>query len=640
MASHYKILLVEDDKIDQMAFERFVRSEKLPYEYHIASSVADALKLLETEAFDLALMDYSLGDGTSLELFPAAQHLPIIIITGSNDLDTAVGLMKAGAYDLLVKDTQGNYLITLPVTVKNAIERWRDQQELNQYRENLEKALVERTAAWLEGDLHLQAIVDATPTIVFSLDTAANFTYIYGDTEDILGQAVNGLIGQALSLIFPEQSLVKESLQRLLPGETFLADLEANGRWLSINLSPRVENKLVTGFIGVVHDISKRKQAELKLIQEHNLLRTLLDNIPDYVFIKDRDGRFIETNQAHAAGANISREEMLNRTAIEVFDPSIAEQFHTDDNYVMTTGKSIVNEERITTGADGSKRWVLTTKIPLFDEDKKTTIGLIGISRDVTERRQAEEERLQIERTRIEIENQRELLELKQRFIATASHDFRTPLSIIKMSANGLESYYERLSPETRARKFNQIYMQIDLMTNLLDDVLIVSKFNAGKQDFAPIDFQLKTFCERIWEDMLEVDQQNHQCHFEFLASNETIKAEEHRLQQVLVNMLSNAFKYTPAGGSVYFQVTNDERFINFIIRDTGYGIPLADQRHLFEPFYRASNVKNIQGTGLGLMIVKAYIDLHNGKISVQSEEGIGTSFTVQLPFIQEVPKE
>lgn len=634
MAIQYKILLLEDDQVDQMAFERFVRSEKLLYDYRIASSIAEARKLLAAEHFDLALMDYSLGDGTSLELFPAAQHLPIIIITGSHDLKIAVDLMKAGAYDLLLKDNQGDYLITLPVTVKNAIERWQDQEELKHYREHLEMVIVERTAAWLEGDLHLQAIVEATPTIVFSLDAAANFTFISGDTEGILGHSLHTLLGETLFLLFPQQSPLEQGFQKAVAGETFTADLEINGRWVAINVSPKVENKTVTGFIGVVHDISQRKQAELKVVQERNLLRTLLDNIPDYIFIKDRDGRFIETNLAHAAGANISREEMLSRTAIEVFDPSLAEQFHADDNYVMMSGKSIINEERLTKGADGSNRWVLTTKVPLYDEDQQVIIGLIGISRDVTERRQAEADRLQIERNRIEIENQREVLELKQRFIATASHDFRTPLSVIKMSASGLEAYYDRLEPENRAKKFRQIHTQIDLMTNLLDDVLILSKVSAGKQDFKPRKFELKAFCERVWELMLEVDQQKHQQHFEFLASHEMISAEEHLLQQVLVNLLGNAFKYTPAAGAVYFQVTDDEHFVNFIIRDTGCGIPLADQSHLFEPFYRASNVRNIQGTGLGLMIVRAYIDLHRGNISVQSEEGIGTSFMVQIPLV------
>ena len=320
---------------------------------------------------------------------------------------------------------------------------------------------------------------------------------------------------------------------------------------------------------------------------------------------------------------------------MEVFSPSVEEQFHTEDLHVIASGRSIINEERVSTTADGSKRFVLTTKVPLYDSSKREIMGVVGISRDITDRRKIEEIRLQGERLRIEIEKEREVIEMKQRFIATASHDFRTPLAIINMCAHTLEEYHDRLTPEKRGEKLKQIQAQIGHMVDLLEAVLTLSKINAGKFPFSPHLFDLKSFCDRIWEDMVGIDRDEHQHEFRYAADLPQVKADEKLLQYVLVNLLSNAFKYTPAGGNVQFNVVNDDQFLTFRVSDTGFGIPEADQKHLFEPFYRATNVKNIQGTGLGLMSVKAYVELHGGKIAVHSKVGTGTTFTAQFPLHQ-----
>ncbi|MBA3867814.1 MAG: PAS domain S-box protein [Anaerolineae bacterium] len=616
-----------------MAFERFVRSEDLPYDYTIAGSVAEAKKILASQSFDVALMDHILGDGTSLDLFEAAQNMPIIVITVSSDQQIAVDVMKAGAYDFLAKDREGNYLIALPIIVTHAVERWQAQRELLQYQNHLQEMIKERTKAMLEGELRLLTIVESTPIIVFSLDIDTKFTFVAGHTEEILGYSPSDLIGKSLLLLFPDTEEAKMRFQAAYFGEKFSNDVEINGHWLSISAFAKWENESIIGIIGVVHDISERKRAELAMAQERNLLRTLLDNIPDYIFIKDRQGHLVESNGAHAAGAKLMPEEIISRTAVEVFDNAVTEQFHADDLQVMDSGLSVTNEERITTAVDGSKRFALITKVPLYDDNTREIVGLVGISRDITDRRKIDEMRLQATQLRIEIEKEREVIEMKQRFIATASHDFRTPLAVINMTAHTLETYFDRLSPEKRSQKLKQIQSQVVHMVDLLEAVLTLSKIDAGKFPFCPRLFDLKIFCDRVWEDVIGMDEQQHQHHFDFVASILQIKADEHLLQYVLVNLLSNAFKYTPEGGDVHFHIANDDQFITFKISDTGFGIPKVDLKYLFEPFYRASNVKNIQGSGLGLMIVKAYIELHGGTIAVDSEEGVGTTFTAQLPL-------
>ena len=152
-----RILLIEDDKIDQMAFERLVKREDLPYDYEIAGSVSEARKALAAERFDALLMDYLLGDGTAFDLFGEARDAPIVMMTGRGDEAVAVQAMKAGAYDYLVKDPEGNYLTTLPVTVESVIGRRLAEEELERYREHLEELVEERTAELTRANEQLVA---------------------------------------------------------------------------------------------------------------------------------------------------------------------------------------------------------------------------------------------------------------------------------------------------------------------------------------------------------------------------------------------------------------------------------------------------------------------------------------------------
>ncbi|MEA3351531.1 MAG: ATP-binding protein [Chloroflexota bacterium] len=156
MEEKIKVLYVEDDKIDQIAFERFVEREGLRYDYVITGSVAETRDVLVTGRFDIALVDYLLGDGTAFDLIDAIGETPIIIITGSGDEEIAVRAMKAGAVDYLIKDPQGNYLTTLPVTVEHTLRRQRAEEELQQHRERLEELVEERTAELIVANQQLQ----------------------------------------------------------------------------------------------------------------------------------------------------------------------------------------------------------------------------------------------------------------------------------------------------------------------------------------------------------------------------------------------------------------------------------------------------------------------------------------------------
>ena len=153
-----RLLLVEDDKVDQMAFERFVREESLPYDYTATRSISAAEEVLKSQEYDVVISDYMLGDGTAFDIFDQTKDAPIIVVTGTGNEEVAVTAMKQGAYDYIMKDPEGNYLKTLPSTVELALKRKQTEKELRNYQERLEFMVKERTAQ-LEAEIvvHKQA---------------------------------------------------------------------------------------------------------------------------------------------------------------------------------------------------------------------------------------------------------------------------------------------------------------------------------------------------------------------------------------------------------------------------------------------------------------------------------------------------
>jgi signal transduction histidine kinase len=245
--------------------------------------------------------------------------------------------------------------------------------------------------------------------------------------------------------------------------------------------------------------------------------------------------------------------------------------------------------------------------------------------RDVTDRARY------TELLRVQLEKERELLELKERFISMVSHEFRAPLTVILSSAELLKNYAERLSGEKRLGHIGRIENQAQRMAHMLESVLTISRAKAGKLTFSPVLVDLKAFCQHILDD-LRPNHPTHQFTFDAAGNLDGICVDETLLQHMLLNLLSNAVKYSPIGGTITLRVTREDNMVLIQISDTGIGIPTDDQKRLFEPFHRARNTKDIQGTGLGLTIVKNSVEIHGGTIDVTSREGIGTTFTIRLP--------
>jgi signal transduction histidine kinase len=269
--------------------------------------------------------------------------------------------------------------------------------------------------------------------------------------------------------------------------------------------------------------------------------------------------------------------------------------------------------------------WLLRRKVRERTAELATTNASLG--QEVAERTRAQSDLARA------LNTERELNELKSRFVAIVSHEFRTPLGIIMSAVELLRNYGERLPAGKREELHNDIHTSTRHMSGLMEQVLVLGRVEGGRLGYRPVPIDLEQLCGRLTDESLSAT--NRRCRIEFRAEGDLSGAQgdEILLRHILSNLLSNGVKYSPAGGVVEFEVRREGGGAVFSVRDAGIGIPDADLPHLFEAFRRASNVGETPGTGLGLLIVKRCVELQAGAIEVESKVGAGTTVVVKLPL-------
>jgi signal transduction histidine kinase len=228
---------------------------------------------------------------------------------------------------------------------------------------------------------------------------------------------------------------------------------------------------------------------------------------------------------------------------------------------------------------------------------------------------------------------EKELGQLKSNFVSMVSHEFRTPLGIIMSSAEILRDYLEQLEPDERQRHLQSIAKNTRRMADLMEEVLLLGRFDAGKMEFQPAPLDLASFCRRLVDEMLSATHRRCPIHLTVGYLPPSVEGDERLLRHIFTNLLTNAVKYSEPGVPVSFSLRVEERELVCAIQDAGVGIPEADMEWLFKAFHRGRNVGQRPGSGLGLVIVKRCVELHGGRIKVDSKAGAGTTVTVRLPL-------
>ncbi len=253
------------------------------------------------------------------------------------------------------------------------------------------------------------------------------------------------------------------------------------------------------------------------------------------------------------------------------------------------------------------------------------------LEREVAERTdQLKKSLAQLEQS---LSKEKELNELKSHFVSMASHEFRTPLATIQAASDALLRYSEQMTTYQREERLHKIQVEVKRMTELLEDILSISKVESGTQrlQLAPID--LPQMCQDILGEVSVLASKNHHLSLNCPTPIDVIWLDSKLMRQVLINLLSNAIKYSPQGGNITLSLYQEQQQIIITIEDQGMGIPIKDQERVFDAFYRAQNVGSITGTGLGLSIAKSSIELQGGSLTIKSQEGVGTTVTISLPI-------
>ncbi len=402
-----------------------------------------------------------------------------------------------------------------------------------------------------------------------------------------------------------------------------LAALQALGRQVMTQL----ELRLNLAKLG--QTVARQKRTEEALLSSIATNRALLNAIPDLMF-RIKEGIVTDYKAPKESQLFLDAVDCLGKKVEEFLPACVVPAFLSCVAQAQQTGELQVLEYQ----------WTLQEKLLYWEarfavsEDDE----VVAIVRNITERKQAEDELL------LALKKEKELNELKSRFISMASHEFRTPLTAILGSTELLKYYGQRWSEQKKEVHFDRISSHVQHMTQLLDDVLLVGKAEAGKLDFNPSWMNVIQFCHCLVEELQLSAGHQHTLIFTPQSwSNKNpneadltpclfAELDEKLLQHILSNLLSNAIKYSPAGSTIEFSLTCLDNYIVFQIQDRGIGIPEEDQPRLFEAFHRATNASKLPGTGLGLAIVKNAVDLQGGEITVNSQVNVGTTFTVKLP--------
>lgn len=447
------------------------------------------------------------------------------------------------------------------------------------------------------------------------------------DLESLIGKTDFDFLPEASAQRYfeAEQSLL-ETGQPLPNFEIFIPEERGGPTWYLVTKAPLQDHTgQITGLMGVNRDITERKLAASALSEERNLLQTIIDHIPDKIYIKDRQSHFVLANRATITAQHRScLEDVVGTTDFDYMNPERAQEHLDGEQVLMETGEAIVNQELfVPEELAGQPMWFLVTKMPISSDDGSVT-GLVGINRDITARKVAEQRALELA---LEQERSRILAD----FITDASHEFRTAVTIIQTSAYLLSktSDYDK-----QQQQVAYIVSQLNSLVRLIDSLITMSRLDRTTQleeQETRLDDLLRLVVESV-----DAQAEDRALEIEMRLDNAVppVRIDREKLVNALSNILSNAIHYTPDGGKITVRTFAQDGCVAVEISDTGMGMTEDVQQHIFTRFYRADAAHTTHGFGLGLPIAQRIVELHQGRIEVESAPDSGSTFRVILPRV------
>lgn len=515
----------------------------------------------------------------------------------------------------------------------------RAKRSLLNSRNELEDKVIARTAELSKSREQFHSLIESAPDAMIVAAANGRIIMVNRMAERLFGYQRDELIGKPVECLLPEafhvthvqlrQQYMENPVPRMLDSSTVFKAQTKSGLQVpvEITLSPIATDEGVV-VASAIRDVTLRRQAEKTLAHSRDMLRNVLDNIPNLVFVTDAKSQFIEVNHAVERFLNIPREQIIGKDTFAFFEPQMAKRIQRDDREVLNSGVFKHFEEEVLDGY-GNKVYLATVKTPFTLGDAP---AVLGVATDITQRKKEEQE-LADAKQRAETAS-----EAKSRFLANMSHEIRTPMNaIIGMSYLALQTTLDR-----QQRNYVQkVHQSAESLLEIINDILDFSKIEAGRLDIEHAEFLLEDVLDNF-VNLVGLKAEQKGLHLLFDIDPDVPSAligDSLRLGQVLLNLGNNAVKFTEQG-ELTLEIrltaqTNDQVELNFCMFDTGIGMREEQLERLFDAFSQAdtSTTRKYGGSGLGLTISKNLIEKMGGNIGVSSTLGEGSRFYFNLPL-------
>lgn len=633
MEDKISILHLEDQVADSILIKALISKWFTSFDYYFVDDEPSFIKALEEKKIDVILSDYELPDYSGSDALLLVKkhypHIPFIFVTGKMGEDSAIESLLNGATDYVMKSKPER----LVPAIKRVI-----------YEAELLKDRIASDLALRENEEKFRNLIESISDVIFEIDSQWRIQYISPVIEKIMGYKPDELIGNSFfNLVYgPDKQLMTDRFSELHEKVETVHEYRSNTKagdicWVRTSVKAIFDGAAFIGGSGTIIDITKRKEDEEALFKEQYLMEILMNIIPDHLYFKDIESKFIRISKSNNSSFNINdTSQAIGKTDFDFFSKEHAQAAYLDEQEIIRTGEPLIKEEK-ETWADGPDTWVFTTKLPLRDREGNI-VGTFGISRDITERKQFEEELL-LAKNKAEASDR-----LKTAFIRNISHEIRTPL-------NGILGFGQLMSEPNLSLEDKEDFLVMvnessnrlmNTVTNIMDISIIVS----GNQEIKKKDIDLNAFFYEIFNKF------NPRCALKKLTLSVQkqsgidelpINSDPELLNKLMNHLVDNAIKFT-YNGDIAIGCTKLEHEVEFFIKDTGIGIALNEQQRIFDQFIQGddSSKRDHEGSGLGLSIAKELVELLGGRIWVESVKDQGSTFFFTIPigvFSPEVPE-
>lgn len=637
--------------MDARLIQHNIKAHGMDATFRLVSSRKDFEAALSEDEFDLVLVDFHLPDINALQAIQLLKengiNLPILLVSGLISGESAVEVVKAGASDYILKD----HLPRLVPAIRRALDIHQREQRLKNHEEEIKKVntiLKQAESLGKLGAFEWQFINDQLTltsglNLILELDASNSHPRIW----EILGFIVPEDLQELSEKV---SQAIKQPGRKNLPFTEDFRIRTTGGIEKYVNSKGEIlydPSGSPIKMVGVIQDITKQKEAEAaikklneeleqkvldrteELAKSEAQYRLISENISDLVIALGKSGKFEFVSRSVKSILGYEKDELLGVSSKDVVHPDDLTHLRKMFKSYLTKGKDEFSTEARLRHKKGHYVWV-ESNIKISTANGGASHRVQASCRDITRRM-----RMQREKEKA-MEKEKKLAELQAQFVSIASHQFRTPLSIIRSNVELLEMMADKGKLPKKIDKFNKICLrlnsEIDHLTDLMDDILEMGRIEQGKITANLEEVDLVSLLKGVLTNEGKSITQERETIFEVEGKPTRIQVDPRLVTHVLINLLSNAFKYSPAAPSPELRLKFNRSQTTISVKDYGIGIPEAEQGRLFESWFRASNTNGIRGTGLGLGISKRFIEAMGGNLSFESKEGKGSTFYITFP--------